>query len=129
VYGLDGDDSLFGNSATMEGGEGNDVIVNSSASYGGDGNDSISTTANVTLAVQTAYGGAGNDAFFAINFSSPTMLFYGDDGNDTINAADQRNGFYFGRGLRSASAEKGRHRSLVRSSFETRHCVSPLQLG
>ncbi|GKQ53009.1 calcium-binding protein [Bradyrhizobium sp. Ce-3] len=96
VYGLDGDDTLYGTQATMEGGDGNDEIVNAGISYGGNGNDFLHMTASNVLPIQAGYGGAGDDVLSADSYVAPTLLLSADGGNDTIYADNQQNGSYFG---------------------------------
>lgn len=92
IYGLDGDDLIFGafgGRMIIEGGTGDDAIsVRNQGSifsynllYGGEGNDTF-FLADESGGDQ-AYGGRGDDVFFGTDLSSEWM--YGDDGNDTIN--------------------------------------------
>jgi Ca2+-binding RTX toxin-like protein len=82
LNGSNGDDTLLGgaDNDTLNGDAGNDIL------YGDDGNDTLTGGGDV----DQLYGGAGNDKLTANGNSSAGSLLDGGDGDDELNASQER---------------------------------------
>ena len=104
--GADNDEFINnGNSVTVNGDNGNDVItsvpLDSLASvnkyveiYGGDGDDNILSAGEET----TIYGGSGNDKISNLNGTSGNVKIFGETGNDNITNKGNNTTVYGGEG-------------------------------
>lgn len=97
-----GDDRLYVGSGTASGGDGNDTIYGrfSGTAYGGDGDDWIDG-----LAEGTAYGGQGNDRL--TDYGSGKVVFYGEEGNDSVTASGAESEAHGGVGDDNIGANNG----------------------
>ena len=89
IFGNGGDDTILdlGGNNTLVAGFGNDrvgVQANSSLVFGNEGNDSVSCFGGIGF---TEYGGLGNDIAVTGMFDVLPLLFFGNEGGDTLDTS------------------------------------------